>query len=111
MLEHFKLRFINVVLFQGRCKFDGWLIERLISQYESSPVHCDGILRPNVYMYSCRFIRIDMVGFHEPSWFVGADRQQRKFELAIFVADLLEVIRIAGIPRKKDPIAVSLDHP
>ena len=64
-------------------------------------MHADGVPGSNIHVYLDGFIRVDMVGTHKPPWFVCADRQQCEIEVPLLVADILEVICIAGVACKE----------
>src|SRR5258706_9319730 len=52
-----------------------------------------------------------MLCLHEPARLIGADGNGGQVEAAETLADVLEVVRIAGVAAKNELKARSLDHP
>src|SRR3954466_7719678 len=68
---------------QARC------LTSLIGELEGSPMDAECLPCADILEDPNGFFRIDMLGSHEPTWFISADRDQRQIGRAK-LSDLLE---------------------
>ena len=70
---------------QDRC------IDRFVGQLEGAEMYADAAFGAQIAMRADRFLRVHVMGAHEPARLVSADRQQREIDARKAMVDFGEV--------------------
>src|SRR5207253_8415133 len=95
---------------EGLYQFPNRLVHPLRRQLKRAVVHGETAARAEIEVGLHRFRRIHVDVFHEPTWLVGADGEQRKIDRREPRGDLAEMGAIAGIAGKEHAAPAGLDQ-
>src|SRR6185436_6119549 len=99
------------VLCQRLGELARWLVEQLVGQAKSPPMHGHRVARMQILLRAHCFLGIGMHYAHEPAWLVGADWQHRQVDGAEALADVGQVGRVTEVAAEEKTQSRMFDDP
>ena len=100
MGQQLKFLFGHAVFAKRRLQIPNRLIKWFIGQFKSSPMNAHRMFRPYVLVNLYGLIRVDVLCFHEPAWFVSAHRDRAEIKRPEAFSNFVEIFAVTRVARE-----------